>query len=35
MILYLQVDPLSDPVRKDARVQALATRIGLPDSPFR
>ena len=33
-ILYLQVDPLLDPVRKDARIQALATRIGLPAPAF-
>ena len=32
MILYLQVDPLLDSVRQDPRVQALAKRIGLPDS---
>jgi serine/threonine-protein kinase len=30
MIMYLQIDPLLDPIRNDPRVQALARRIGLP-----
>jgi hypothetical protein len=35
MIMYLQIDPLLDPIRNDPRVQVLARQIGLPQVKLR